>query len=228
MTDGHRTRRVWVGGERCTVRWEGEVGDTGHWLGVEWDREGRGKHDGEHQGTRYFTPVRQGGNCSFIRESKVTGPGVGLLEAVVSKYGEVEGSLAGVEQRGIDELQAEIGARFVEVVGLDKVNKQQSQVKQLRTVSVRRMGVRGVETCDLEAELPSLRDLDLSDTLVTHWTELATIITNLKLDTVDLSGNLIDISSLSDSTPTMPTLKHLILGNMLYTGYTWSNILSVV
>jgi len=125
-------------------------------------------------------------------------------------------------------LQAEIGAGFVEVVGLDKVNKQQSQVKQLRTVSVRRMGVRGGETCDLGAELPSLRDLDLSDTLVTHWTELATIITKLKLYTVDLSGNLIDISSLSDSTPTMTTLKHLILGNMLYSGYTWSNILSVV
>ena len=35
-------KRVEIGEERATVRWEGEVGDTGAWLGVEWDREGRG------------------------------------------------------------------------------------------------------------------------------------------------------------------------------------------
>ena len=50
--------RVEVGQERCTVRWEGVVGETGEWLGVEWDREGRGKHDGTHGGTQYFTPIR--------------------------------------------------------------------------------------------------------------------------------------------------------------------------
>ncbi len=44
-----RCERVEIGPERATVRWEGEVGDTGAWLGVEWDREGRGKHDGEHK-----------------------------------------------------------------------------------------------------------------------------------------------------------------------------------
>ena len=31
--------------------------------------------------------------------------GVGLLEAVVTKYGPVEGSMAGVEQENIDQLQ---------------------------------------------------------------------------------------------------------------------------
>ena len=37
----------------------GEVdGTEGEWLGVEWDREGRGKHDGTHKGTTYFKPVR--------------------------------------------------------------------------------------------------------------------------------------------------------------------------
>ena len=37
----------------------GEVdGTEGEWLGVEWDREGRGKHDGSHKGTTYFQPVR--------------------------------------------------------------------------------------------------------------------------------------------------------------------------
>ena len=37
----------------------GEVdGTDGEWLGVEWDSEGRGKHDGTHKGTTYFKPVR--------------------------------------------------------------------------------------------------------------------------------------------------------------------------
>lgn len=27
----------------------------GVWLGVEWDNPARGKHDGLHEGTRYFT-----------------------------------------------------------------------------------------------------------------------------------------------------------------------------
>ena len=55
-----------------------------------------------------------------------------MLQAVVSKYGVVEGVTAGVNEKDIKELQAEIGARFVEVVGFDKVNKQQSQVKSLQ------------------------------------------------------------------------------------------------
>ena len=39
----------------CTVRYIGPVvGAQGEWLGVEWDYESRGKHDGEHKGVRYF------------------------------------------------------------------------------------------------------------------------------------------------------------------------------
>ena len=221
-------KRVEIGEERATVRWEGEVGDTGAWLGVEWDREGRGKHDGVHKGVTYFTPVRPGNNCSFVRRSKVTNWGVGLMEAVVSKYGEVSGATAGVHQKNIDELQAEIGARFVEVVGFDKVNKQQSQIKQLRTVSVRNMGVvaRPDTDGDLGAELPSLGDLDLSDSLVTSWAEVAAIINSLQLHTVDLGGNLLEEATAA-SVPRMESVRHLVLGAMLYTGLPWAQVLAV-
>ena len=217
-----------VGGEVATVRWEGEVGTTGHWLGVEWDSAGRGKHDGQHGGTQYFSPVRLGNHCSFIRRSKVSQWGQGLLAAVTSKYGQVEGTMAGVEQKHIEELQAEIGARFVEVVGFDKVNKQQSQISKLKTVSVRNMGVVGGSDGDLSLELPSLRDLDLSESLISSWSEVADIANQLKLDTLDLSGNLIDLASLTPDTPAMPSLTHLVLGNMLYSGYSWQQVLAVV
>ena len=146
---------------------------------------------------------------------------------MVSKYGVVEGVTAGVNEKDIKELQAEIGARFVEVVGFDKVNKQQSQVKHLRTVSVRNMGVtgRGENEQDLGEKLQSLKDIDLSDSLVNDWSELSGIINELQLHTIDLSGNLLNMDTLGDTS--MASVSHLILGQMLYEGYSWSQIMNV-
>ena len=46
--------RVEVGRDKATIRWKGVVGESGEWLGVEWDNSERGKHDGTHRGVRYF------------------------------------------------------------------------------------------------------------------------------------------------------------------------------
>lgn len=47
-------------GALCTVRYIGPVeGTAGTWLGVEWDDARRGRHDGSHNGTRYFTCERR-------------------------------------------------------------------------------------------------------------------------------------------------------------------------
>lgn len=52
----HVGQRVSFGHALCTVRYTGTVaGTSGEWLGVEWDDPTRGKHDGEHQGVRYFS-----------------------------------------------------------------------------------------------------------------------------------------------------------------------------
>lgn len=54
-------RRLSYDQQLCVVRYVGEVqGTKGAWLGVEWDDASRGKHNGEHQGVRYFecTKVR--------------------------------------------------------------------------------------------------------------------------------------------------------------------------
>ena len=221
--------RIEVGGERGVVRWEGEVGDTGHWLGVEWDRQGRGRHGGSHRGQQYFTPSRPGQDtCSFVRRAKVTQWGGGLLEAVRRRYGVVEGDTAGVEEAGMAELQVEIGARFVQVVGFDKVNRQQSDIRHLRTASVRNLGVSGPGDCGagLAAELPALRDLDLSESLVSDWAEVGEIACQLGLQELDLSYNLLPVSSLPGGL-VMETVRHLVLGHMLYSGYTWQEILSL-
>jgi len=51
----HLGQRLSYAGERCTVRYIGDVAGTkGDWLGVEWDDASRGKHAGIHSGVRYF------------------------------------------------------------------------------------------------------------------------------------------------------------------------------
>lgn len=47
--------RVQVIDDCATIRFIGQVAGTkGEWLGIEWDDPTRGKHDGTHQGVRYF------------------------------------------------------------------------------------------------------------------------------------------------------------------------------
>jgi dynactin complex subunit len=111
-------------GQRGTVRFIGEVPPTkGLWLGVEWDHpEVRGRHDGTHEGVKYFEPTNKAHPhpASFVRPAKVTG-GVSVCEAVVGRYGAVEGRTGGVDEAELGRLCKEIGAPFVTVVGFDKV-----------------------------------------------------------------------------------------------------------
>ena len=64
--------------------YEGTVeGTKGSWLGVEWDDPSRGKHDGTHAGTSYFT-ARGPSSASFIREAKANF-GKSFMRCVVEK-----------------------------------------------------------------------------------------------------------------------------------------------
>lgn len=48
--------RIQVDDDRATVLYIGGVPkSTGLWLGVEWDNDARGKHDGSREGIWYFT-----------------------------------------------------------------------------------------------------------------------------------------------------------------------------
>ena len=54
--DFHLGQRISFEAALCTVRYIGTVeGASKEWLGVEWDDRTRGKHDGEHNGKRYFS-----------------------------------------------------------------------------------------------------------------------------------------------------------------------------
>ena len=115
-------RRFCVEEKKGTIVYQGPVGATkGEWLGVEWDDPSRGKHDGAHEGVRYFIPRNYSPtSSSFLRINKVN-LGINLLEGVRLRYGKVEGETAGVGQECMDDLQKEIGARFVQVKKITRI-----------------------------------------------------------------------------------------------------------
>ena len=53
--ENYSGQRLSFSGDLCTVRYIGPVSKTnGDWLGVEWDDANRGKHNGSHDGVKYF------------------------------------------------------------------------------------------------------------------------------------------------------------------------------
>ena len=72
-------------GYRATVKYIGAIASARPeegWIGVEWDEQSRGKHDGQAYGRRYFTT--EPGRGSFVRAEKLV-PRLGLDEAVFLK-----------------------------------------------------------------------------------------------------------------------------------------------
>lgn len=68
-----------------TVKYVGEVqGYSGTWIGVDWDGDGNGKHDGSVNGVRYFN-ARTEKSGSFVRVQNLS-PGISLLEALELRY----------------------------------------------------------------------------------------------------------------------------------------------
>ena len=81
-------------GNRGFCRYVGPVvGQTGIWVGVEWDDQTRGKHDGCHDGKRYFECKRkqtkegkeENTRASFVRVQKVA-PSTDFVSAAKDKY----------------------------------------------------------------------------------------------------------------------------------------------
>jgi hypothetical protein len=85
--------RLRVGGAAATVRYVGPVAGKGPdaWIGLEWDDEARGKHDGSVGGRRYFS-VRPTAPASgsLIRApalAAVAERGTCLATALAARYG---------------------------------------------------------------------------------------------------------------------------------------------
>uniref|UniRef100_A0A671R0Q4 Tubulin-specific chaperone E n=1 Tax=Sinocyclocheilus anshuiensis TaxID=1608454 RepID=A0A671R0Q4_9TELE len=126
-------RRVSCDGERGTVRYVGPVLPTaGVWLGVEWDDPERGKHEGSHEGVRYFTCRHLTGG-SFVRPKKASF-GVDYVTALKQRYE--------VELQEVIGEDLKISSKTVMMVGFEDV-KQKQRLENLTEIGLRRCEVSG-------------------------------------------------------------------------------------
>uniref|UniRef100_A0A671M273 Tubulin-specific chaperone E n=1 Tax=Sinocyclocheilus anshuiensis TaxID=1608454 RepID=A0A671M273_9TELE len=205
-------RRVSCDGERGTVRYVGPVPPTaGVWLGVEWDDPERGKHDGSHEGVRYFT-CRHPKGGSFVRPKKASF-GVDYVTALKQRY-EVE------LQEAIGE-DLKISSRTVMMVGFEDV-KQKQRLENLTEISLRRCEVSGPgPENEIRNATPFARSLDLSGNLLSSWEVLAAITEQLE-SLQELHNRLSTSSDPSRLSPAFSCLRVLSLNSC---ALTWTQVL---
>lgn len=197
---------------RGTVKYMGQIDDTkGSWVGVDWDNPDRGKHDGSHNGKRYFetaTPT----SGSFVREGKISS-GISFEKSIEERYG---GS-ADADPEEIESIRRDINAPFVELVGFDKVHQDQSNYALLKTISVRDLGVAHAGN-DLENFVKSVNVLDLAENLFDSWDDIAKICKQLKrLRTLNVTENMLKMpKNTEDMKDAFANLDTLFMGKMRY------------
>ncbi|CAD7699926.1 unnamed protein product [Ostreobium quekettii] len=186
--------RVQVGADKATVRYLGPVeGQEGEWAGVEWDDASRGKHDGCAGGRRYFQTARGANSGSFVRLGKVDW-GVAAPEALVRRYQGLYGPPEDGDDENWEEMYVQTAGnrrRGVELVGMEKVHRRQSDMLRLRAAVLRGCRVAsGGPAGEVARLVPNVEELDLSDNLITSWDVVVQIARQLsRLEVLNLSKN---------------------------------------
>ncbi|XP_063773632.1 tubulin-specific chaperone E [Pseudophryne corroboree] len=207
-------KRIICDGEYATVRYVGMVPPTaGLWLGVEWDNPLRGKHDGSHNGTRYFACSHATGG-SFIRPKKADF-GVSFLTAVTKRYG----SNSDWNENLV------IGKKTVELIGIESVQDEQSKLVTLCDISLRECAVSNAgHKGEIFDSCPNISTMNLSSNLLSSWESMADIACQLKtLKHLDLSENRLRLSSNPSSLAN--AFASLTLLSLNRTGITWNEVL---
>jgi tubulin-specific chaperone E len=196
FTLGSRVRDV-ADGTRATVKYIGPVAaaknKTELWLGVEWDKTGRGKHDGscvDETGLlhRYFQCAM--GDGSFVKANKVTS-GRKLTDALKEKYvGHDAPATVGPDSIVPDAfvVTSKGHQKSIEFVGELKLRKWQ-QIGEAQQVGIRDDTVSSIG--DGIAEIAAfVTEIDLQDNLLWEWKEIASLSKQLpQLSTILLHGN---------------------------------------
>lgn len=185
-------------GFRGTIRYIGPVAaaknKTETWLGVEWDKQDRGKHDGscvDEQGNlhRYFKCALGAG--SFVKMNKVMG-GRSLGDALRERYVGMDApSFTRIDDPvlpGSFVTTSKGNTKPIEFHGEHKVRLYQ-QLSKVDAVAVRNDTVANIEP-NIGASIGHVIEVDLQDNLIYKWSELATLTACVPgLQTLLLHGN---------------------------------------
>ncbi|KAI0409431.1 Thioesterase/thiol ester dehydrase-isomerase [Xylaria palmicola] len=207
--------RLSYDGAICTVRYVGEVaGTSGSWLGVEWDDAARGKHDGSHKGTRYFTcRSRSATPASFVRPTRPAEAPASFIAALQDKYAAELSETAAIHFSG----------KVAEEVGFEKTRSKQAQLSELRYAVLDGACIATVygngdpsiaETC------PKVVELDLGRNLFREIAPVVAICSELpRLRELRLNGNrfqgILEDDSLSGANEHLRSVEALALEETL-------------
>ncbi|KAK1074641.1 hypothetical protein LTR74_000884 [Friedmanniomyces endolithicus] len=131
----HTGQRLSLKGQLLTVRHVGPVdGKAGEWLGVEWDDITRGKHNGVHDGKKYFDCRSNSPACaSFLRPKQPWDEHRTFLEALREKY---------VSQASAaDQEVIYFSSKQAEEVGFDKFARRQAELRGIFVIVLDRMRI---------------------------------------------------------------------------------------
>lgn len=200
-----------------TVKYVGNVeGYSGTWVGVDWDNEGDGKHDGSINGVRYFQ-ARSQKSASFVRAHNLS-PGISLLQALKLRY---QSHSTKQDEDEMYVLSASNKRVSVQLLGKDKIEDKLSRFEELKSASVSYLGVSSPGgPAELGTALPNLKELDLTGNLISDWKDIGTICEQLPhLVALNLSNNLMtrNIAGL----PLLKGIRVLVLNS---TGINWSQV----
>ncbi|KAK5159901.1 hypothetical protein LTS14_002007 [Recurvomyces mirabilis] len=185
----HINQRLSLKGQACTIRFTGLVkGKSGDWIGVEWDDPTRGKHEGSHGGTSYFSCRGDSPACaSFLRPNQPWDEPRTFLEALREKY---------VERADVGGDAIYFSSKQAEEVGFEKFANRQAKLEGIKVLVLNRTRIQH-----------SASDPDV-DTIADVCAEITDL---------DIGGNLFEsIHGVVDLCRRLPRLRKLVLdGNRM-------------
>ncbi|CAH9122536.1 unnamed protein product [Cuscuta epithymum] len=205
--DSHRTG---------SVKYIGPVkGYTGTWIGVDWD-DGNGKHDGCHNGLRYFE-ASSSTSASFVRPNNLSA-GISLLHAVELRYGTAS------SKEDEDEMYVFSASNkrvTVQLLGKEEIQNKLSHFEELKSASLSYLGVGYAgDPHHITTTIPNVKELVLTGNLLSEWEDVGVICTTLHaLEVLNLSRNIMshDICGM----PMLNAIRVLVLN---HTGIGWKHV----
>ncbi|VVA94930.1 unnamed protein product [Arabis nemorensis] len=200
-----------------TVKYVGGVeGYSGTWIGVDWDQDGDGKHDGSVNGVFYFNGRSQS-SASFVRSQNLS-RGITLLQALDLRY---RTTSTKDEEDEMYVLSAKNKRVSIQLLGGDKIQDKLSHFEELTSASLSYLGVSSLGvSSDLGSILPNLKQLDLTGNLISDWEEIGALCEQLPaLTTLNLSSN-----SLSNDVTCLPQLKNIRVLVLNNSGMSWTQV----
>ena len=195
-------KRVELNEKTATIKYVGplkhkkDAKQSEIWLGLEWDDKTRGKHNGTVEGYEYFKTSNNDNSGSLIKMTKVN-IGQTFKGALGYKYNfyEEEGN---DYHKDVDKalekdnfIVTDKKIINIELVGKEKAAKKFSEFAYMPCIDLSFSYINHLGN-DLADILPRLKELSLTRTLLTKWSDLLSILIQFKnLNSLNFSENIL-------------------------------------